>query len=86
MKTDKERKLEAKSRFYVVLLIVCLLGTVAVLAEETVGGCETACRLRYQAYYENCRMANKDNPNGLKACMEVVNGCIAKCTAACGDL
>ncbi len=85
MKTEEDRNFDSRSRFYVFLLVVCLLGMAAVFAEETVGSCETACRLRYQAYYDNCRVANKDNSNGLKVCMEVVRECIAKCVAACGE-
>lgn len=76
-----------RSRGVMFLLCGLLFGVSFLFAEETVASCRTACRVRYQAYYNDCWVAFcLGNLDSLDKCVETVDLLVANCAAACGDI
>ncbi len=74
----------SSGRSAVLLLCGFLLGVLLLFAEETVESCATACRLRYQSYYDDCRVAYSRDLDKWYDCNKIVTRYIGECTAACG--
>ncbi len=77
------------AKFFFLALFSLFLCLLPLFGEETVESCRAACRARYQAYYEDCRVAfprSYPEVTDYESCVAMVQERIAVCGAECGEL